>query len=39
MELNLSTVLPHKERNTGIIEDDYFHENRLMVLYRHDGIK
>ena len=32
------TVLPRKERHAGIIEGDHFHENGLMVLYRHAGI-
>ena len=33
------TVLPRKERHAGISEGDHFHENGLMVLYRHAGIK
>ena len=32
------TVLPRKERHAGISEGDHFHENGLMVLYRHAGI-
>ena len=33
-----NTVLPRKERHAGISEGDHFHENGLMVLYRHAGI-
>ena len=36
---NINTVLPRKERHAGISEGDHFHENGLMVLYRHAGIK
>ena len=36
--MNLYTVLPCKERHAGISEGDHFHENGLMVLYRHAGI-
>ena len=36
--LKYSTVLPRKERHAGISEGDHFHENGLMVLYRHAGI-
>ena len=32
------TVLPRKERHAGISEGDHFHENGLMMLYRHAGI-
>ena len=35
----LFTVLPRKERHAGISEGYHFHENGLMVLYRHAGIK
>ena len=35
----ITTVLPRKERHAGISEGDHFHENCLMVLYRHAGIK
>ena len=35
---NYFTVLPLKERHAGISEGDHFHENGLMVLYRHAGI-
>ena len=33
------TVLPRKERHASISEDDHFHENGLMILYQHAGIK
>ena len=32
------TVLPRKERHASISEGDHFHENGLMMLYRHAGI-
>ena len=32
------TVLPRKERHAGISEGDHFHENGLIVLYRHASI-
>ena len=32
-------VSPRKERHAGISEGDHFHENGLMVLYRHAGLK
>ena len=38
MTLNYITVLTRKERHAGISEGDHFHENGLMVLYRHAGI-
>ena len=37
--LIVTTVLPRKELHAGINEVDHFHENGLMVLYRHAGIK
>ena len=38
IETNFNTVIPRKERHAGISEDDHFHDNGLMVLYRHAGI-
>ena len=36
--IKLITVLPRKGRHAGMSEGDHFHENGLMVLYRHAGI-